>query len=161
SMRVDAEAPDTAVWAQAHDPRAIRGGNFLRKYRIDELPQLWNVLRGEMSFVGPRPERPEFITELARQIPYYQERVLVQPGITGWAQVNYPYGASVEDARRKLEYDLYYAKNMSVFLDIFILLDTVRIILRGGSKKQDRLAVRRPTGDTTHFVATAPKVRQP
>ncbi|MFM2295597.1 MAG: hypothetical protein RLZZ350_2010 [Verrucomicrobiota bacterium] len=161
SMRVNAESPDTAVWAQANDPRAIRGGNFLRKYRIDELPQLWNVLRGEMSFVGPRPERPEFIAELARQIPYYQERVLVQPGITGWAQVNYPYGASVEDARHKLEYDLYYAKNMSVFLDIFILLDTVRIILLGGSKKRDRLAARRPTGDTTHFVATAPKVRQP
>ena len=157
SMRMDAEAPDTAIWAQAKDPRAIRGGNFLRKYRIDELPQLWNVLRGEMSFVGPRPERPEFITELARQIPYYQERVLVQPGITGWAQVNYPYGASVEDARHKLEYDLYYAKNMSVFLDVFILLDTVRIILLGGSqKRRDHITILRSTGDTEQFRPPAP-----
>ena len=94
--------------------------------------RLVNVLRGEMSFVGPRPERPEFIKDLAKEIPYFQERVMVQPGITGWAQVNYPYGGNVEDARRKLEFDLYYNKNMSLFLDIFILLDTVRIILRGG-----------------------------
>jgi exopolysaccharide biosynthesis polyprenyl glycosylphosphotransferase len=138
TMRVDAEKGDTAVWASANDPRAIPCGNFLRKYRIDEIPQLWNVLRGEMSFVGPRPERPEFVASLSRQIPYFQERLLVQPGITGWAQVNYPYGASVEDAKHKLEYDFYYTKNMSVFLDIFILLDTVRIILRGGTKLPPR-----------------------
>jgi lipopolysaccharide/colanic/teichoic acid biosynthesis glycosyltransferase len=107
-------------------------GRILRKYRIDELPQLFHVLMGTMSFVGPRPERPEMIEKLAEAIPYYQERLMVQPGITGWAQVNYPYGSTVEDARRKLEYDLYYMKNMSVFLDIFILLDTVRIVLCGG-----------------------------
>ncbi|MFM2082312.1 MAG: hypothetical protein RL380_1003 [Verrucomicrobiota bacterium] len=160
SMRVDAEKPDTAIWAQAKDPRAIPGGNFLRKYRVDELPQLINVLRGEMSFVGPRPERPEFIAELARQIPFYQERFLVQPGITGWAQVNYPYGASVTDARHKLEYDLYYAKNMSLFLDIFILLDTVRIILLGGSSKRDTLSTRRASGDTTVFVKNFPSDRE-
>jgi lipopolysaccharide/colanic/teichoic acid biosynthesis glycosyltransferase len=113
----------------------VPGGNFLRQYRIDEIPQLWNVLRGDMSLVGPRPERPTFVEELSNLIPYYRERLLVQPGVTGWAQVNYPYGASVEDAKLKLEYDLYYAKQMSLFLDIFILLDTVRIILRGGLRK--------------------------
>jgi exopolysaccharide biosynthesis polyprenyl glycosylphosphotransferase len=134
TMKTSAESGDTAVWASKNDPRAIPGGNFLRRYRIDEIPQLWNVLRGEMSFVGPRPERPEFVAQLNREIPYFQERLLVQPGITGWAQVNYPYGASCEDAKRKLEYDLYYAKHMSVFLDMFILLDTVRIILSGGAR---------------------------
>jgi exopolysaccharide biosynthesis polyprenyl glycosylphosphotransferase len=131
TMRVDAEK-DGAVWSKANDDRVTPVGKFLRRYRIDEIPQLINVLRGEMSFVGPRPERPEFVDELARQIPFYRERLMVQPGITGWAQVNYPYGSSVEDARRKLEYDLYYMKHMSVFLDFFILVDTVRIILRGG-----------------------------
>lgn len=135
TMRPDAETGDTAVWASSNDPRAIPGGNFLRRYRIDEIPQMWNVLRGEMSFVGPRPERPEFVAMLAEQIPFYRERLLMQPGITGWAQVNHPYAASVADARHKLEFDLYYAKNMSLFLDLFILLDTVRIILRGGVKK--------------------------
>ena len=137
TMRVDAEK-DGAVWAQKNDTRVTPVGNFLRKYRIDEIPQLLNVLRGEMSFVGPRPERPEFINELSQQIPYFQERLMVQPGITGWAQVNYPYGANVEDARRKLEFDLYYTKNMSLFLDVFILLDTVRIILRGGLSEQHK-----------------------
>jgi lipopolysaccharide/colanic/teichoic acid biosynthesis glycosyltransferase len=107
-------------------------GHFLRKYRIDEIPQFYHVLTGDMSFVGPRPERPELIEKLAASIPYYRERLMVQPGISGWAQVNYPYGSSFEDARRKLEYDLYYMKNMSVFLDMFILLDTVRIVLCGG-----------------------------
>ena len=136
SMRPDAEAGQTAMWASSKDPRAFAGGNFLRKYRIDEIPQMWNVLRGDMSFVGPRPERPEFVEKLSHVIPYYRERLLVQPGITGWAQVNYPYGASVADARRKLEYDLYYTKNMSVFLDVFILLDTVQIILRGGATRK-------------------------
>jgi exopolysaccharide biosynthesis polyprenyl glycosylphosphotransferase len=131
TMRVDAEK-DGAVWAATNDSRVTPVGNFLRKFRIDEIPQLFNVLRGEMSFVGPRPERPEFIDQLSDQIPYFRERLMVQPGITGWAQVSYPYGASVEDARRKLEFDLYYMKHMSLFLDLFIILDTVRIILRGG-----------------------------
>ena len=131
TMGVDAEKAG-AVWSTENDPRVTPVGRFLRKYRIDELPQLFHVLTGDMSFVGPRPERPEMVEKLSVAIPYYQERLMVQPGITGWAQVNYPYGASVEDARRKLEYDLYYMKNMSVFLDIFILLDTVRIVLCGG-----------------------------
>jgi exopolysaccharide biosynthesis polyprenyl glycosylphosphotransferase len=132
TMRLDAEK-DGAVWAAAKDPRVILCGNLLRKFRIDEVPQLVNVLRGEMSFVGPRPERPEFVEKLAAEIPYFKERLMALPGITGWAQVNYPYGASVEDARRKLEYDLYYMRHMSLFLDTFILLDTVRTILRGGA----------------------------
>ena len=134
TMRLDAEK-DGAVWASAKDPRVIPCGNLLRKFRIDEIPQLVNVLRGEMSFVGPRPERPEFVETLSAEIPYFQERLMALPGITGWAQVNYPYGASVEDARRKLEYDLYYMRHMSVFLDLFILLDTIRIILRGGARR--------------------------
>jgi exopolysaccharide biosynthesis polyprenyl glycosylphosphotransferase len=141
SMKMDAESHNTPIWASTKDPRAIPGGNLLRKYRIDEIPQMWNVLRGEMSFVGPRPERPEFVKELVREIPYYQERLLIQPGITGWAQVNYSYGASVTDARHKLEYDLYYTKNMSLILDVFILLDTVRIILRGGVGKSNRMTM--------------------
>lgn len=134
TMRVDAEV-NGAVWSKENDPRVTPVGRFLRKYRIDEIPQLINVLKGEMSFVGPRPERPEFIDELSKVIPFYQERLMVQPGITGWAQVNYPYGSSIEDARRKLEYDLYYMKHMSIFLDLFILLDTVRTVLWGGVKK--------------------------
>ncbi len=137
SMSVDAEK-NGAVWSKANDSRVTPLGKILRKYRIDEIPQLINVLRGEMSFVGPRPERPEFLNELASEIPYFQERLMVQPGITGWAQVNYPYGASIEDARRKLEYDLYYTKNMGVFLDMFILLDTVRICLTGGLGETDK-----------------------
>jgi lipopolysaccharide/colanic/teichoic acid biosynthesis glycosyltransferase len=116
-------------------------GGFLRRFRIDEIPQLWNVLRGDMSFVGPRPERPEMIIDLAKQIPFYEERMMIQPGITGWAQVNYPYGASVVDARRKLEYDLYYLKNMGVFLDVFILLDTVRAVLFGAGKSRQRRVI--------------------
>ncbi|MGC8830713.1 MAG: sugar transferase [Verrucomicrobiia bacterium] len=134
TMYVDAER-DGAKWSQENDPRVTPVGRILRRYRIDEIPQLINVLRGDMSFVGPRPERPEFIDELARSIPFYQERLMVQPGLTGWAQVNYPYGSSVEDARRKLEYDLYYMKHMSIFLDLFILLDTIRTVLWGGVKK--------------------------
>jgi exopolysaccharide biosynthesis polyprenyl glycosylphosphotransferase len=137
TMSVDAEK-NGAMWSQANDSRVTAVGRILRKYRIDEIPQLINVLRGEMSFVGPRPERPEFMGELAQEVPYFQERLLVQPGITGWAQVNYPYGATVEDARRKLEYDLYYTKNMGVFLDVFILLDTVRICLTGGLGEQHK-----------------------
>ncbi|HWT11951.1 MAG TPA: TIGR03013 family XrtA/PEP-CTERM system glycosyltransferase [Allosphingosinicella sp.] len=129
SMRVDAEVGGKAVWAQKDDPRVTRVGALIRKVRIDELPQAWSVLKGEMSFVGPRPERPQFVADLEARLPYYAERHVVKPGITGWAQINYPYGASVEDAREKLEYDLYYAKNYSPFLDILILLQTARVIL--------------------------------
>lgn len=137
TMRVDAEAQG-AQWSGKHDPRVTWVGRFLRRYRIDEIPQLLHVLMGEMSFVGPRPERPELIKDLALKIPYYEERLMIQPGLTGWAQVSYPYGASVLDARRKLEYDLYYMKHMSVFLDLFILLDTVRTVLTGGVKVLSR-----------------------
>jgi sugar transferase (PEP-CTERM system associated) len=129
SMRTDAEVGGKAVWAQKDDPRVTRIGAFIRKVRIDELPQTWSVLKGEMSFVGPRPERPQFVADLETRLPYYAERHVVKPGITGWAQINYPYGASVEDAREKLEYDLYYAKNYTPFLDILILLQTFRVII--------------------------------
>ena len=128
SMRTDAEALG-AQWATANDPRVTRIGRFIRKVRIDELPQAWSVLKGEMSFVGPRPERPEFVADLEDKLPYYAERHMVKPGITGWAQINYPYGASIEDSRHKLEYDLYYAKNYTPFLDLLILLQTLRVVL--------------------------------
>jgi sugar transferase (PEP-CTERM system associated) len=130
TMRVDAET-DGAQWAALNDPRITRVGRYLRRYRIDELPQLLNVLRGEMGFAGPRPERPEFVESLRRKIPYYDERHTVRPGITGWAQVNYPYGATVDDAFRKLEYDLFYLKHMSVIFDCAIVFETVRIVLFG------------------------------
>ncbi len=129
SMRQDAEVAGQAVWAAERDPRITRIGRFIRKVRIDELPQTWTVLKGEMSFVGPRPERPQFVGELEQHLPFYAERHMVKPGITGWAQINYPYGASIEDARHKLEYDLYYAKNYSPFLDLLILLQTLRVVL--------------------------------
>jgi sugar transferase (PEP-CTERM system associated) len=129
SMREDAEVGGIAVWAQQDDPRITRIGQIIRKLRIDELPQAWSVLKGEMSFVGPRPERPQFVADLEARLPYYAERHMVKPGITGWAQINYPYGASIEDARQKLEYDLYYAKNYTPFLDLLILLQTMRVIL--------------------------------
>jgi sugar transferase (PEP-CTERM system associated) len=129
SMRQDAEVGGVAVWAQKDDPRITRVGAIIRKLRIDELPQAWSVLKGEMSFVGPRPERPQFVADLDARLPYYAERHMVKPGITGWAQINYPYGASIEDARHKLEYDLYYAKNYTPFLDLLILLQTVRVVL--------------------------------
>ncbi|MBA4773483.1 MAG: TIGR03013 family PEP-CTERM/XrtA system glycosyltransferase [Sphingomonas sp.] len=129
SMRQDAEAAGKAVWAEKDDPRITRVGRFIRKVRIDELPQAWSVLKGEMSFVGPRPERPQFVEDLEQKLPYYAERHMVKPGITGWAQINYPYGASIEDARQKLEYDLYYAKNYSPFLDLLILIQTIRVVL--------------------------------
>lgn len=125
-------------WANEEGDRIFAAGGFLRTFRIDEIPQLINVLRGEMSFVGPRPEQVEIVEELAKRVPFYRERLLIQPGITGWAQVNYPYGASVEDAARKLEYDLYYMKHMGIFLDFFILLETVKIILSGGRREGDR-----------------------
>lgn len=129
SMRADAEVEGKAVWASKDDPRVTRIGKFIRLVRIDELPQTWCVLKGQMSFVGPRPERPEFIADLETKMPYYAERHMVKPGITGWAQINYPYGASIDDARHKLEYDLYYAKNYTPFLDILILLQTFRVVL--------------------------------
>jgi lipopolysaccharide/colanic/teichoic acid biosynthesis glycosyltransferase len=136
TMRLDAEV-NGPQWSKSKgDSRVTPFGNVLRKFRIDEIPQLWNIIRGEMSFVGPRPERPEFTDQLASQIPFFRERLLLRPGLTGWAQVCYPYGASVEDARRKLEFDLYYIKHMSLSLDAFILLDTVKTILRGGASER-------------------------
>jgi sugar transferase (PEP-CTERM system associated) len=131
SMRKDAEADGKACWAQAGDPRCTRVGRFMRKTRIDELPQLFNVLMGDLSLVGPRPERPEFVVRLEGEIPFYSARHSINPGITGWAQVRYVYGASSEDAKRKLEYDLYYVKNHSLFLDLLILFETIRVVLRG------------------------------
>jgi exopolysaccharide biosynthesis polyprenyl glycosylphosphotransferase len=131
SMRVDAESGGAPRWAQKQDPRVTKVGAFIRATRIDELPQLVNVILGHMSLVGPRPERPHFVEQLSRAIPFYRERDYVKPGVTGWAQVNFPYGASVEDAREKLTYDLYYVKHRSLFLDLRILLATVRVVLTG------------------------------
>lgn len=128
SMCSDAEK-DGARWAEKGDPRITRIGKFIRKVRIDELPQTWSVLKGHMSFVGPRPEVPQFVADLEDKLPFYAERHMVKPGITGWAQINYPYGASIEDSRHKLEYDLYYAKNYTPFLDLLILLQTLRVVL--------------------------------
>jgi lipopolysaccharide/colanic/teichoic acid biosynthesis glycosyltransferase len=128
SMRLDAEAGGP-VWARRQDDRCTPIGRVIRLTRLDELPQLWNVLRGEMSFVGPRPERPVFVEQLARQIPFYQQRHAVKPGVTGWAQVKYRYGASLEDAMEKLRYDLYYIKHLSAVFDLTIVVDTVKIIL--------------------------------
>jgi len=131
TMRAGAETESGAVWAMEGDPRITPVGRFLRISRLDEIPQIINVLRGEMSIVGPRPERPEFVTQLAAAIPWYEERENILPGITGWAQIRYPYGSSVDDARRKLEYDLFYMKHMSMSLDIQIILRTLRIVLLG------------------------------
>ena len=133
SMRTDAEKGGPQ-WASKNDARITRIGRFIRMTRIDELPQMWNILCNEMSFVGPRPERPFFVDELRKQIPYYMERLLVKPGLTGWAQINYQYGSSVEDALTKLQYDLYYIKNLSVWLDLLVLLRTIKVIaLRQGA----------------------------
>ncbi|MFQ5783232.1 MAG: TIGR03013 family XrtA/PEP-CTERM system glycosyltransferase [Alphaproteobacteria bacterium] len=129
SMKVDAEDDGVPRWAAAKDSRVTRVGAFIRKTRIDELPQIFNVLKGEMSFVGPRPERHYFVDQLSAQVPYYSERHRVKPGITGWAQLNYPYGASIDDAKAKLQYDLYYVKNYSAFLDLSILMQTIRVVL--------------------------------
>jgi exopolysaccharide biosynthesis polyprenyl glycosylphosphotransferase len=129
SMAVDAEAGGNPRWAQKQDPRVTRIGRVIRATRIDELPQLANVIRGEMSLVGPRPERPHFVEQLARAIPFYRQRAYVKPGLTGWAQVNFPYGASVEDVREKLAYDLYYVKNRTIMLDMIILISTIRVVL--------------------------------
>lgn len=131
SMRQDAEADGLARWAEMNDNRITKFGHFLRQSRLDELPQFFNVLKGDMSLVGPRPERPEFTNDLAEKLPHYQNRHTVRPGITGWAQIHYPYGATLEDACRKLEYDLYYVKNHSLFLDLITLLLTVRIAVGG------------------------------
>jgi sugar transferase (PEP-CTERM system associated) len=131
TMRVNAEAKG-AVWAMEKDNRITKAGAFLRRTRIDELPQLVNILRGDMSFVGPRPERPMFVAELAEKIPLYNERHMVKAGLTGWAQINYPYGASIDDARSKLSYDLYYVKNFSILFDFVILLQTLRVVLWPG-----------------------------
>lgn len=134
SMAQDAEKSSGAVWAQKNDPRITRIGHFLRNSRIDEIPQLYNVLKGNMSFIGPRPERPEFVEKLKNVIPYYSKRHFIKPGLTGWAQVKYPYGASIEDAVEKLRYDLYYIEHFSMFLDSLILFETIKVVLfgRGG-----------------------------
>ncbi|HZM26378.1 MAG TPA: sugar transferase, partial [Gemmatimonadales bacterium] len=128
SMSVNAEA-NGPVWAAARDPRVTRVGRLLRRTRLDELPQFWNVLAGDMSFVGPRPERPEFVATLQREIPFYKGRHSVRPGITGWAQVRHRYAASIEDSMEKLQYDLYYIKNLSPLLDLVILLSTLQVVL--------------------------------
>ena len=130
SMKVDAEKSGP-VWASKSDDRTTRVGRIIRKVRIDEIPQFLNILKGEMSFVGPRPERPHFVAQLAEEIPYYEQRHLIAPGLTGWAQIKYPYGASIEDARQKLQYDLFYIKNYSLILDAVIMFETIKIILFG------------------------------
>jgi len=130
SMHLDAEK-DGAKWASANDARVTKVGYFIRKFRIDELPQIWNIFRGEMSFIGPRPERPQFVEQLIREIPYYNQRHNVKPGLAGWAQLNYPYGASVDDSMEKLKFDLYYVKHQSLMLDILILVRTVEVVLFG------------------------------
>jgi sugar transferase (PEP-CTERM system associated) len=135
SMRLDAEKAGTPMWATTDDERVTRVGWFIRKARLDELPQLWNVLRGDMSFVGPRPERPFFVDQLAEEIPFYRQRHAVKPGVTGWAQIKYQYGSSVEDAMEKLRYDLYYIKHLSIGFDLSIVFDTVKVIMFGKGAK--------------------------
>jgi len=135
SMRPDAEKESGPVWAEAEDPRITRIGRIIRKTRIDELPQLWNVLKGEMSIVGPRPERPFFVEQLKKKIPYYSQRFVVKPGLTGWAQILFMYGASEEDAAEKLRHELYYIKNMSILLDLVIMLGTLKIVILGRGAK--------------------------
>jgi sugar transferase (PEP-CTERM system associated) len=130
SMRIDAEK-DGPVWAKNEDERMTRVGRIIRKIRVDEVPQFWNILRGDMNFVGPRPERPHFVAQLANEIPFYEQRHLISPGLTGWAQIKYPYGASIEDAKQKLQYDLYYIKNQNLTLDATILFETIKTILFG------------------------------
>jgi sugar transferase (PEP-CTERM system associated) len=131
SMREDAEAATGAVWAGAQDGRVTRIGRFLRRSHLDELPQLWNILMGDMSLVGPRPERPEFVKDLTRLIPFYGQRHVTKPGLTGWAQVCFPYGSSVDDSMRKLQYDLFYIKHMSIGIDVYVVLKTVKNVLQG------------------------------
>jgi len=131
TMVDDAEAQTGPVWTSEKDPRITRVGRLLRKTRLDEFPQILNVIKGEMSFIGPRPERPHFVAQLQEKIPYYTQRHVIKPGITGWAQVRYSYGATIEDAEQKLQYDLYYVKNMSIFLDMLILLSSIQVVLFG------------------------------
>jgi lipopolysaccharide/colanic/teichoic acid biosynthesis glycosyltransferase len=134
SMREDAESSTGPVWAAKGDARITPFGHFLRRTRLDELPQLWNIVNGDMSIVGPRPERPEFVGALTQQIPFYAQRHIVKPGLTGWAQVRFTYGASVEDSMEKLQYDLFYIKRMSIALDLMIILETLKtVILRRGT----------------------------
>ena len=134
TMAQNAEAKG-AVWAAKNDPRVTSLGRFMRKTRLDEIPQLWNVLHGDMAFVGPRPERPEFVQWLTNEIPYYELRHIIRPGITGWAQVRYQYGASLEETKQKLEYDLYYVKHLSLGLDLFIMFETIKtVVLRRGAQ---------------------------
>jgi exopolysaccharide biosynthesis polyprenyl glycosylphosphotransferase len=135
TMREDAEADTGPTWAGDEDPRITRVGKFLRASRLDEIPQLWNVLRGDMAFVGPRPERPEFVEWLTQEIPYYPVRHVVRPGITGWAQVQYKYGNTVDDAKEKLQFDLYYIKNASIGLDLVVVFQTVKTVLLGRGAK--------------------------
>jgi sugar transferase (PEP-CTERM system associated) len=131
SMSVNAEQDGVARWAEKGDSRITRVGGFLRKTRLDEVPQLFNIIKGDMSFVGPRPERPEFVVQLTEEIPYYNERHRVKPGLSGWAQIRYPYGASIEDGLEKLQYDLYYVKNYNILLDVLVLLQTAEVVLLG------------------------------
>ena len=131
SMRNDAEKDGKPVWAKAQDDRVTKVGRIIRKIRVDELPQLFSVLKGDMSLVGPRPERPFFVDQLTKEIPFYAVRHSVKPGVTGWAQVRYHYGATVEDSAEKLQYDLYYVKNHSLFLDMLVLFETVGVVLTG------------------------------
>ncbi|MBS93016.1 MAG: UDP-phosphate galactose phosphotransferase [Chromatiales bacterium] len=145
SMRVNAEADGTARWAASDDPRVTPIGGIIRRFRIDELPQIINILRGDMSFVGPRPERPQFVEMLCEQIPYYNERHSVKPGLAGWAQLAYSYGASIDDARHKLQYDLYYIKNHSVILDLFILLQTLDVVVWGRGSRMETHASQPPS----------------
>ncbi len=159
SMIVNAEQ-DGAVWSQENDPRVTKVGNFLRKYRIDEIPQFLNVLKGDMSLVGPRPERPEFVEDLAQQIPYYKERLMIQPGLTGWAQVRYPYGSTVEDAWRKTEFDLYYLKHMGLVIDIGILLRTIHVVLTGGLNSDRKIDLPTYNPSPTQ-ISTRPSLIQP
>jgi exopolysaccharide biosynthesis polyprenyl glycosylphosphotransferase len=135
TMRPDAEAGTGPVWSGANDTRVTVVGRALRKTRLDEIPQLWNVLRGDMGLIGPRPERPEFVEQLTKEIPFYGQRHVIKPGLTGWAQVRYCYGASVEDALKKMQYDLYYVKHLSLMFDFIIALETIKIVvLRRGAR---------------------------
>lgn len=128
-MRVDAEKYSGAIWATEKDPRITKVGHFLRKTRLDEIPQFWNILKGEMSLIGPRPERPQFVEQLERNIPFYRLRHTIKPGLTGWAQVKYRYTSSIEDSLIKLQYDLFYIKHQGLFLDIAIMLKTITVVL--------------------------------
>jgi exopolysaccharide biosynthesis polyprenyl glycosylphosphotransferase len=159
SMHTDAEAKGPQWSTGSADPRVFPGGGLLRQYRIDEIPQLFNILRGDMSFVGPRPEQPAFVTSLAEELPFYEERHMIPPGLTGWAQVCYPYGATTDDARCKLEYDLYYLKHAGIVFDLLILLDTVRVVLIGGMKKETqkpRYLASPPTTKAGNLAAISP-----